>query len=287
MRDFLLFVLLFVAPNAFADSFCSYEAGLIGTSGVGFVMPYSVETAEYNYQEKRCEVPVFAAPDTEKVSVINCAQIQELPSQYNKLVFEGDPIFASEYFAFLVFEWRGRFARVQLKTGEDVWIKTTHISAIDKFGPEDVIGWRGLRSSKHVYNAPDVEAIAPAENIEGPIAQSFVARAYEYAGVPFEIPEKRWDWFFETREPGDFYFDFAYHVIDVVEDPNGALWYVAEEHLAIAALVRQNHKQELIAILGDPFEGVYYSPVIRTVHLPYRDENGLVQSVFLRGPYCD
>ncbi len=287
LRELLLCSLLLAAPYASADSFCNYETGLIGTPGVGFLAPHRVEHAKYSYQDKRCEVPIFSAPNGNAPDFIDCANIEEFPSEYNELLFENDPIFQSEYFAFLVFEWSDEFARINLKSGESGWVKTNYASVRDKFDPENVIGWRGLRSSEHVYGAPDFEQIASKPNINGPIANSYLRRAFEFADVPFEIAKDPWNWFFETSRSGDFYFDFSYHVIDLVEGRGGALWYVAEEHLAIDVLIREELRDELNVVLGEAIEGIYYSPMIRTIYLPYRDEHGIVQSVFLRGPYCD
>lgn len=82
----------------------------------------------------------------------------------------------------------------------------------------------------------------------------------------------------------DYYYGFTYVVTDVEEDQTGALWYVANEHLTIDALTSEERHIELQDLLNGPKYGPYSSPVIRTVYIPFRDSNGLIQSVFLFGP---
>lgn len=287
MRIAFFSFLVATSPAAFADSFCGYEAGIVGTKGVGLLSPYRVENADLDYDQKRCQVPVFLGLESTTSTVMDCALLEEFPSQNNSLVMDGDPIFMSEYFAFLVYEWRNNRARIRTREGEHVWVNTRYVYPNDKFGPEDVIGVRGLRTSENVYVAPDIAEIAPAEDINGSIPQEYLMRLFEYADVHFEIPAKRWDWFFEKKDPGSFYFDFSYHVTDLVEDASGALWYVADEHLAVEALMRDEREHELVPILGEPIDGIYYSPVIRTVFIPYRDNENRIQAVFWGGPYCD
>lgn len=287
MRRILFSFLVAGSPAAFADSFCGYEAGIVGTKGVGFLSPYRVESANLDYDQKRCQVSVFLDSESSSSTVMDCTLIEEFPSQNNRLVLDEDPIFMSEYFAFLVYEWRDNQARIRTREGEYVWVNARYVDPYDKFGPEDVIGVRGLKTSKNVYRAPDTAQIAPAEYIKGSIPQEYLMRLFEYAGVPFAIPEKRWDWFFEKKDPGSFYFEFSYHVTDLVEDASGALWYVADEHLAVEALMRDEREHELVTILGEPIDGIYYSPVIRTVFIPYRDHENRIQAVFWGGPYCD
>lgn len=287
MRKILTSLLVGAAPAAFADSFCGYEAGIVGTKGVGFLSPSRVENADLDYGQKRCRVPVFLELDSSSSKVMDCTLIEEFPSENNRLVWDGDPIFMSEYFAFLVYEWRDNRARIKTREGVHVWVNARYVYPDDKFGPEDVIGARGLRTSENVYSAPDTTKITTAEDINGSIPQDYLMRLFEYADVPFEISEKRWDWFFEKKDPGSFYFDFSYHVTHLVEDASGALWYVADEHLAVAALIRDEQEHELIPVLGEPIDGIYYSPVIRTVFIPYRDNENRVQAVFWGGPYCD
>jgi len=296
MKLFWLFTLGAIAasPLARADSFCAYEAGLVDTTGVGYLAPYEVVDAVYDWETKRCEIPVFIHPGQKQADIIECLSIEAFPSEYHDqeayvtgLLARGYPLEFSDYFAFLVYEWRDGYAQIKLRSGDLRWIDFESIRWRARYDRNGVIGRRGLRSSTHIYTAPDLSAVAPAENVSGEIPTSFLRALYEYEDLPYKIPENSWDWMIQTDPVADYFFDFSYHVTGVVADDNGALWYEVDEHMAIDALVHETKRPELESILGAPINGTYYSPIIRSVYIPYRDANSVVKSVFYPGPYCD
>lgn len=282
------------SPFADADSFCAYESGLIGTTGVGYLAPYLVTDSTYDWESKQCQVSVFASPDATQSELVDCLSIVAFPSEYHDqdafvsgLLAEGYPLDFSDYFAFLVFEWKDGFARVKMRSGEARWVDYKRIKRRARYDREGVIGKRGLKSSEHVYLIPDTSAVAPAEDVSGEIPRAFLQALYDFVELPYQTPDNAWDWVIRTESADDYFFDFSYHVTGIVSDDTGALWYVADEHLAIDALVDTDTEKQLSTILGEPIEGSYYSETVRTVFIPYRDADGVVKSVLHPGPYCD
>lgn len=280
---------------AIADSFCEYEAGLIGTKGIGYIAPYSAVSsdADYDYETKVCRMPIYASPDAEHYRMVDCLDIEAFPVLYHTqdafvsgLAELGFPITFSDYYAFMVYEWQRPFGRVQLRNGQAAWIKSRHGLGGDEYTRTGVVGLHGQTSSPQLFQEADRSALAPAPDIEGPIALGFLKLLFDDIGTPLEIPEDEWNWFIQSKRD-DYYYGFTYIVTDLLEDENGALWYVTSEHLTIDALTSEERHNELQDLLNAPKRVPYSSPVIRTVYIPFRDNKDIVQSVFFLGPYCD
>ena len=284
-----------LAPPAIADSFCAFDTGLIGTTGIGYVFPYSARSsdADYDYETKTCRVPVFEAPESKVSTLVDCLQIESFPTPYHSdeafvtgLLDNGFPLTFSDYFAFAVYDYQPTFAQIQLHSGEEVWVKTRYASNDIQYQPHRMIGFQGQTSSNLVFEGPDVSEVATPADINGPIAQTHLERLLDDLGIELQVPEKEWDWHLR-HEGNDYYYGFTYTVTDLHEANDGWLWYVATEHLTIDALANRERHQQLQKLFGTTIHGSYSSPAIRTVYLPFRDRDGIVQSVFLPGPYCD
>lgn len=165
--------------TAEADSFCAYEAGLIGTNGVGYIAPYSAVSsdADYDYESKVCRIPVYALPDADQHTMVDCLEIEAFPTQYHSqeafvrgLSETGFPITFSDYYAFMIYEWKAPFGRVRLQNGQTAWIKSRHGLGGDQYTIEGVIGLHGQSSSQQLFQEADLSALAPSPDIEGPIA---------------------------------------------------------------------------------------------------------------------
>ena len=297
MAKALVVATLFAGSSigASADSFCGYEAGLIGTKGIGYVSPHSAAAsdADYDYDTKICRVPVYASPEAAQHRMVDCLEIDAFPTEYHSdeayvsgLLENGFPVTFSDYYAFTVFDWAPPFARVKLHSGQSAWIKSKHGLYGNVYHPDRAVGLYGQTTSELFFHRADHSAFAPPPDIEGPVAEAFLKLLFEDLGVPLEVPQDMWDWFI-TSARHDYYYGFTYNVTAIEEDEAGGLWYVASEHLTIDALASGKRHQELETLLNGPKHGPYSSPVIRTVYIPFRDADGIVQSVFLPGPYCD
>ena len=72
---------VFGNTNAYADSFCGFDNGLIGTKAIGYVAPFSLKTEIY--EAGICELKVHKSPTIDSISdILSCTTFQHIPSQY-------------------------------------------------------------------------------------------------------------------------------------------------------------------------------------------------------------
>ncbi len=298
----------------YADSFCGYDAGLIGTKAVGSIAAFSVKDVTIDPETYACtvlaydEVPALNSETKTPTApqAYPCEDFIHMPSPYvdgykgSKYQPEGFPIAKSEYFAFLVFASKDNMAKISLRTGEEKWIDTANPNARSfpyEYQGEGVKATIGLSSPTQsgIYSEPRFDS--PDRVIGAFIKPRWVSRfeddAYEkfFQHPFFQYLAREGKINIEGQKIGEFVnklgsgFEIIYDVEEIIKDDEGREWLKASERFS-----QTTHYYDWDS---RPYEGdgidlsTLVSDPIRTVYFPYREPSGTITMVMVDGEACD
>lgn len=286
----ITFILQF-SQRAAADSFCDYDEGLIGTKAIGFVNPFKLLKKEWDFEKGQCAVWTFADPkmsDPSQATLRQCAEFTPLPSKYidvapdTDLATANQQLVRNDYFSLLVFGILGNALKVELRDGSSTWVRVTDNWDAKEdlyiLGDNPQISGRQPTETKY-YTQPRLSTEASPPSYHGQVQADFFAHPY--------FKESRTKGYFdpddiEAYAQGTLAFGFIYNVLAIIRDDKGTEWFEVEEHL------EQGLEDWSDALSLPPdFQYPIQSDVIRKIYIPFRGQEGIIQTVFLPGPYCD
>lgn len=310
---------LFVEAHASADSWCGFEAGLVGTKAIGYAMPSRLapnNTEENPYtDEAAANCSVLAYTDADRSTAIeelrSCGDFEYVPSQ--NIWDEKNPA-ASEYFAFLVYSSVNDMAEVRLQSGASRWVRHTR-SYNFRFAANNDIhfghgdshlgSFEGSPTATTMHNSTSFDAVTepfnelvernPSLLESNPSIRGFfdepvfdlleAVKLYDPSEKQAYLDAPSWDTQFEP----------SYIGIKLHNDENAHQWLEAEEVLVqhtawqldradVDALdISEDEKDRFKALLS---KRVTSEPV-RTVFFPYRSPDGTILMVLTQGAACD
>ena len=298
-----------MSQAAYADSFCGYDAGLIGTKAIGYIAPYAVKDITILPPSYDCTVSAYDEITNSKLvnaqpNSYSCDEFIHMPSPYvdgfagNENNPKGFPIAASDYFAFLVFNAKDDLAQISLRSGDMKWVKVSKNKVFPyHYRGEDtkVFITDSRPTQSGIYSAPDLTSPdrlrgsfdRPIRDwiLEGDIQRKFFNHPFfEYLARENKVN-------FETglaEYANDINSDFAilYKVQSIHKDQDGREWLKASEYLYQAL-----HNYDWVWESAPQEEGNNESEItsapIRTVYFPYREPSGTITMVMTQGGYCD
>lgn len=317
---FLLATVFALNLSAKADSWCGFEAGLVGTTAIGYVMPWELlpnNTEGNPYTDEvavTCSVSSYATSDPSQATVNtrSCNEFEFVPSRYVPEDEENPG--ASPYFAFLVYSAQHNMAEVRLQTGQPLWVRHNRSYSF-KFAANDNIShghgtihlpsFEGAPTETTIHLSPsfddetepfvdllkqDPSLFERNSNIQkffnDPVFGLLDALSlYDPSQKRAYLETPSWETQFET----------SYNGIRLLEDENGFQWLEAEEVLVQHTLWQVNHldvdgldvsdeeKQRLKALA---YTSAISDP-LRTVYFPYRSPDGTILMVLTQGVACD
>jgi len=266
MESLLLKIALMTATllapiQAFADSFCGFDTGLIGTKAIGYVSPISLET--HKYESGVCELNVFDGASKASVMAIHpCTDFQHVPTPYiDGYETEGFDPLGSDYFYLQAFDVKEDWVQISLKSGEKVWTESKYPNSSRL--PYQYVA--GQRFEPHQFSGyPTQSTIFSAPRLDKPdsyFGQYFrsMTNIWMNDWIDQEIPL---DFFsqdvfkimakYDAFNPdhieqanlathyGDF-FEIRYNVRAIVKDDEGREWLEAEEFLGLSTYLFFEH----------------------------------------------
>lgn len=323
MRRFVVTLAIMSFPiSSWADSWCGYNANLIGTKAVSYRFPTD---REIDLANRTCRIRVQNEPAKDiPVTEIACSELQSIdnpccPSDANGFADEYDQ--HSEYFAILTFGVRNGMNEVRTNQGLSLWTGQYSESVTIVYDdPEDrryaKIGAGGSSSADIFYAAPDfsAEQLDPPTP-HGATQQDFFERFYPDltitprivdALVTYEgkqvFRDQQYADRHQSRQPDPLpedlqalydlkywddqdFFGYDYVVLERLERDDGSVWDRAHEKLSVDPV--RNVSDEVLRVISPNASGTYSSDPIREVFIPIRDKDGTILNVYLGGPYCD
>lgn len=305
---------LLTSSYAYADSFCGFEQGLIGTKAIGMVMPSSLELE--TYETGKCEIKAFDAPSGDKgPTVLPCTDFQHVPSVYiDGYETKGfDPV-GSEYFWFLVFNARDQWVEIALKSGEKKWtlLESQHDAEFDyQYLPGKEIKLFAQNPTQGMmFSEPRLDKPVGymGQFLRG-ISDDWIDQAIPhdfFNNEVFQILADNGGFDPNHIEEGKLathygkFLHVAYDVKTIIRDDEGREWLKAEEFLTISYMDFWDYVEIDLAALGKPLSEEdlrkinnselmldFRSKAGRTVYFPYREPSGTITMVMTSGPDCD
>lgn len=319
MKLFFTCILTFLLPGAVsADSWCGFDLNFVGTKAEGYISPGGTivdsETGD-------CVVESLAAPrEDAEILHEDCGLFLAFDYQEYWRYQENErskPSPDSEYYSLQAFGRLKNYREIRLATGESRWIefRETGERSADENWYYTSANWKGgALDGAQLYGAPDFDTPLRAPSWHGAVPQAFYEQLYPDLqitdavidgltrvdrGSPFiavrsdqantrdktsEIPIELLALYQATYWLED-YHGFDYRVIGTRTAEDGSLWHLAEER--IAAHVLREVPEPVQKAFAQKGHNTFFSDVIRLVHIPIRDADGVVLNVYLPGPYCD
>ena len=284
---FFVNVIIFSTTAAYADSWCDYDSGRIGTKAIGYVAPYEIDDLEYDFEKGICRLTVAMSPTEDaNTEALPCEAFREMPSYgipYNAGGFsETDRKYlASEYFTFLIFAYENGMSALELKTGERRWVgkffSDDRETASAPFEPwqsgQPIVG-------RDIYNSPSFDDVTTEFTADGEALRRFYEFVFQHSDNPASYVDRA------LRNEGieGFYFEVNYRAIRQITGDDGTQWIEAEEQLAINPASFPNFVYR--AFKEDGPLAIMRSDVIRIVFIPMKAADGTVISVIGDGA-CD
>ena len=310
----LNFVLMMgIHQAAYADSFCGYDAGLIGTKGIGSIPPWGLKDITIELETYACTVLVYdkeskPSPEIETASQsYPCEDFIHMPSPYvddykgSKYQPEGFPIASSEYFRFLVFDSQDDKVLISLRTGEEKWVEMKNPGRWSfpyKYQGEGVKATIGFSSPTQsgIYSEPrfDSPDRVRGEFIKPLWVSRFGDDAYEkfFQNPFFQDLARKGKINIEGQKIGEFVnkvgsgFEIIYDVEEIIRDDEGREWLKASERFSQSVFYydwKHPSPEDDKNFDGEAF----VSDPIRTVYFPYREPSGTITMVMVDGFVCD
>lgn len=288
----LLLIALFLPTASWADSWCSFDQGFLGTAATGYVFPSGLEgnvaiadSAERTPLIKECRIQTYAAPGGTATSMADCVDLHYTPSEY----IDAQSPLGSEYFTLMVFDTKDAFVQLRAKDNAPVWAKT-------KTGwPVEAIGRGGVFPADQIFSKPDrAFALAPLKAMENDNTIQAKIRAM-FAGTDYATSKN--DAIARLRIPPaeqGFYADFVYEPQQEITSVDGTRWLKAQERLQWDWMwddhenkPPQPDKKFGVDQLSDENNQFQTEP-LRTVYIPVRSPDGTLLNVASYGNlYCD
>jgi len=297
-----------LAQSAFADSFCGYDAGLIGTKAIGYIAPYSLKDAVVTPETFACTISAY--DDVEDLSAAQtypCEDFKHMPSQYvdgykgTEHNPEGFPIAQSDYFALLVFDAKENMAQISLRSGAKKWVeikphhKTDFAYHYQGKGIKAKIPGRAPTQSG-LYSAPRLDA---PDRLRSGFFRARWQDMFETEAFDSFFQHPFYQWLasegkinIEGRKIEEFAndlgsgFEIIYEVEEIIKDEEGREWLKASEHFLQTLHIYDWDTR--------PFEddenfnpSEHVSDPLRTVYFPYREPSGTITMVMVQAGWCD
>lgn len=316
MRSRFLYALtssLLLSLPAWADSFCGFDAGLVGTKAIGYASPVNLDS--HKYETGICELNIFETPSEDAPSsIFKCTDFKHVPSLYiDNYEEEGFDPLASDYFYLQVLDAKDNWAQLILKTGETKWVKKKSPGPF--IFPYKYEGNKTTTSTEPSYPTQSAVYSEPRLDKADPFHGHYLRKVTDgwidsqvnlefFNSEIFKLMELHGLFNANHIEEGKLatqYADFlhiAYEVTGIIRDEDGREWLKAQEVLELSyhdlahyvhnTLNEQDAKisSEVEFQIHDIFWDHARSKAGRTVYFPYRDPSGTITMVMTDGPNC-
>lgn len=318
--SFNIALMIGVSSTAYADSFCGYDAGLIGTKAIGYVAPYRLKDVVIEPETYDCTVSAYdelPVTNTEittnfKSQSYRCRDFIHMPSPYvdgyngNENNPKGFPIAKSDYFSFLVFDSSDTKVQISLRTGEKKWVeakKHADLSFPYQYKGEGIASIIGDKAPTQsgFYSAPRLNAPAvpitdyigvytrpiPEHIFDGEAQLKFFQHPFfQYLANEGKIKIEEGK-IAEYVNDINSDFEIIYNVEEIIKDDEGREWLKTNERF-----LQTTHNSDWDS---RPYEqegkntdwSRVISDPIRSIYFPYREPSGTITMVMVQEGWCD